>query len=45
MGIIKTTPYKGKLKFLNEFFVPGNKELKKRIEKATSLKQARVLRD
>lgn len=37
--IIKTVPYKGKWKFLNEFFVPGEgKALARRVDKLTSLK-------
>ena len=41
MGIVKTVPYKGKFKFLNEFFVPGNKEFEKTVDKATNLKMKR----
>ncbi len=44
MGIIKTKPYKGKLKFLNPFFVPGaGKEQARRVAKFTEFKNERLI--
>jgi len=43
MGILKTKPYKGKLKFLNEFFVPGKgKLLRKRVDNITEFNTREV---
>lgn len=43
--IIKTVPYKGKLKFLNAFFVPGmGKEQARRVDKFTEFKQEKLIK-